>query len=343
MPSLRNLAVLAAASAVAGFSPTPLCISSRAARAPMALHIAMGDVTGEERGIEIGEALVEEVRGMKAMVDEVMDKGKASSTPPKPVDAAVEENQKIRSLIDAVADDWLCPITGELPLDPVTAEDGQIYERSAIESYIRRHANALKSPITNCRMGTQLTPFLQASKTIEKLVRSGVITGDKAESWRKRIALEEELKVMQAKVDGGDAEAMYQMGNWYFTGDKGLAQDSSAAIGLFKRGSRLGDASAMYSWGVGLFKGTGCDQSKAYGIGLIFRAAELGSAAAAFDLGEAFDEGTIGLPRDKWEAKYWYGRVAEAKFDELLPEHVQKAAERAARPLDPEWGEWEEH
>ena len=333
MPSLRSMTVLAAASTVAGFSPTPLCVSSRAARAPMPLHVLMGDVTGEERAIEIPDALVKEVRGMKEMVDEVIDKEKVSA---KPVE---DENQKIRALIDAVADDWLCPITGELPLDPVTAEDGQIYERSAIESYIRRHANALKSPITNCRMGTQLTPFLQASKTIEKLVRSGVIGGDKAESWRKRIALEEELKVMQAKVDGGDAEAMYQMGNWYYTGDKGLAPDPAAAIGLFKRGSRLGDASAMYSWGVGLFKGTGCDQSRSYGIGLIFRAAELGSAAAAFDLGEAFDEGTIGLPKDKWEAKYWYSKVADAKFDELLPEHVAKAAMRAAEPLDPEWEE----
>ena len=71
MPSLRSMTVLAAASAVAGFSPTPLCVSSRAARAPMPLHVLMGDVTGEERAIEIPDALVKEVRGMKAMVDEV--------------------------------------------------------------------------------------------------------------------------------------------------------------------------------------------------------------------------------------------------------------------------------
>ena len=56
------------------------------------------------------------------------------------------ENMKIRSVIDSVANDWLCPLTHELPFDPVTAEDGHIYERAAIERVLQR-GNGL-SPLT---------------------------------------------------------------------------------------------------------------------------------------------------------------------------------------------------
>ena len=242
------------------------------------------------------------------------------------------ENMKIRSVIDSVANDWLCPLTHELPFDPVTAEDGHIYERAAIEELLKKQGNSLKSPMTGKRMGPQLTSSVQARNTIQKLVRSGVITGPKAEPWRQRIMQEEERSKMIARAEGGDRDAMYQLGNWYFSGGKGLTKDTAQAIKWFREGARSGDASAMYSLAVGLYKGVGCEQNKAHGIGLIFRAAEMGSAAAAFDLGEAFDEGTIGLPQDKWEARYWYGRVAHATFDELSTEQCQKAAERSRMP-----------
>ena len=152
------------------------------------------------------------------------------------------------------------------------------------------------------------------------------------ELTRQRIMQEEERSKMIARAEGGDRDAMYQLGNWYFSGGKGLTKDTAQAIKWFREGARSGDASAMYSLAVGLYKGVGCEQNKAHGIGLIFRAAEMGSAAAAFDLGEAFDEGTIGLPQDKWEARYWYGRVAHATFDELSTEQCQKAAERSRMP-----------
>ena len=46
--------------------------------------------------------------------------------------------------------------------------------------------------MTGKRMGPQLTSSVQARNTIQKLVRSGVITGPKAEPWRQRIMQEEE-------------------------------------------------------------------------------------------------------------------------------------------------------
>ena len=137
--------------------------------------------------------------------------------------------KKYKSAMDEMADEWICPITTELPIDPVMAEDEHIYERAAIEEHMRRQGNALKSPITKARMGPQLMFNQQALNTIEKLVKSGVIVGDKAESWTLRLINEEETQAMRKRVDRGDGQAMYQLGNWYFTGEKGLTKDAEAA------------------------------------------------------------------------------------------------------------------
>ena len=44
--------------------------------------------------------------------------------------------KRLRSAIDAMADEWICPITNELPLHPVTAEDGRVYEHTAVQKHI---------------------------------------------------------------------------------------------------------------------------------------------------------------------------------------------------------------
>ena len=110
--------------------------------------------------------------------------------PKRAADAHAEteaNNKKLRSAIDGVAEEWVCPITFELPLDPVMAEDGRTYERSAIEEVIRTQGAGLRSPITNQPMGARLMENIQARSTIEKLVRSGVIAGDKTEKLTERL------------------------------------------------------------------------------------------------------------------------------------------------------------
>ena len=111
-----------------------------------------------------------------------------------------------------MADEWICPITTELPLVPVTAEDGQVYERFAIEKLIRLKGEALKSPMTNLPMGPRLSSSTQARNTIEKLVRSGMIDGDKAERWLERRS-EEELvnKTLAAQLLEGGREAKLEV------------------------------------------------------------------------------------------------------------------------------------
>ena len=85
-----------------------------------------------------------------------------------------DETNKYKSALDNLADEFICPITSELPLDPVTAEDGRVYERSAIQEWFATRAEArVKSPITNELMGKRLFPAVQVRNNIKMMVESG--------------------------------------------------------------------------------------------------------------------------------------------------------------------------
>ena len=251
--------------------------------------------------------------------------------PPKRAanDARTEEIKKFRSAIDAMADDWVCPITCELPVDPVVAEDGHVYERSAIEEHIRTKGAELKSPMTGLSMGRKLLPSAQARNTIEKLVRTGAITGDKADSWTKRIKDEERLRAMRGSAEAGDLDAMHNLGVWHELGEHGLKVDYAAAYSWYKKAADAGHVQSMAGGGWFLLVGPGgIPANPAYGMGLLFRAAEMGSDRAASDLGDAFYEGKWELPKDLSQAKYWYGRVATATRQHMASNYVDEAAAR---------------
>ncbi|EOD24843.1 hypothetical protein EMIHUDRAFT_238249 [Emiliania huxleyi CCMP1516] len=73
--------------------------------------------------------------------------------------------------IEDAAAEFVCPITLELPIEPVTAEDGAIYERDAIEKYFLMRTSqglALRSPLTNKPMGQGLLPAIQEEAVREQ-------------------------------------------------------------------------------------------------------------------------------------------------------------------------------
>ena len=70
-------------------------------------------------------------------------------------------------MLTDVAEELTCPITCALVVEPVTAEDGFLYERSAIEDWIRQpRRGPLKSPVTNVPMGGRLLSAVQVRKII---------------------------------------------------------------------------------------------------------------------------------------------------------------------------------
>ena len=51
-------------------------------------------------------------------------------------DAYRTENKRFKTTSSIIVEELLCPITQQLPVYPVTAEDGRVYERDAIEEWI---------------------------------------------------------------------------------------------------------------------------------------------------------------------------------------------------------------
>ena len=152
------------------------------------------------------------------------------------------EAKRLRSVIDETAEEFVCALTYELPLDPVMAEDGKVYERSAIEEWLKRHE---KSPITNLEMGTKLVPAHQVKNMIEKLVRSGAICGDKADAWQARVKEQDELKELRRKAENGDLDAICALAVAYREGELGLSKDHAAAFQWFSRGAEANSCTCM--------------------------------------------------------------------------------------------------
>ena len=59
---------------------------------------------------------------------------------------SLEEGEEQRRLEEV----YTCPISFEIPFDPVTAEDGIVYERRAIQSWFETFkGHEVRSPVTN--------------------------------------------------------------------------------------------------------------------------------------------------------------------------------------------------
>ena len=58
----------------------------------------------------------------------------------------MSRKRKALSLAESIHDELICPITYEMPAEPVYAEDGRLYERSAIEQWFA--ADNRSSPMT---------------------------------------------------------------------------------------------------------------------------------------------------------------------------------------------------
>lgn len=246
------------------------------------------------------------------------------------LEKAEQEKAKFKSTFDDVAEEYVCPITRELPVDPVTAEDGRIYERSAIEECIESRGDDLKSPITNQPMGTQLFPAVQARNTIERLVRSGVVSGDKAARWDQKIRDEETVSQTRRRASNDDVDAMYDLGIWYSFGMKGIPVDEAVGYRWFERVKDKGDVRGMALAGECLLKGTGADENAPYGILLLGQAANAGSDFAAFVIGEMYDEGLGGMQVDAKTAMDWYRKAVDGscKVKHAVESYIENANAR---------------
>ena len=241
-----------------------------------------------------------------------------------------EKKQKVA--LTTIAKEFVCPITQELPISPVTAEDGKVYEETAIREWFSKKDGEPTSPSTGAVIGTRLLPAPQARNTIEKLVKSGAIEGEIAEAWTKKLEIEKKVKELRAKAEGGDGNAMYNLGLWYEGGSNGLPKDDVQARAWHERSAAARDPMGMARFGEFLLAGRGGEMERPLGLVIVTEAATLGSDLAAWRLGESFLIGDDGLPKDPARARYWLKKAADSECEigqiaDAAKAHVAKLLE----------------
>ena len=255
-------------------------------------------------------------------------------------DPSPEKKQK--KALTAIAKEFICPITQELPIQPVTAEDGKIYEETAIRKWFAaklENNESPTSPATGAEIGPKLLPAPQARNTIEALVESGAIEGEIAEAWTKKLRLEmrvKEIRAMAERGRRGDGEAMWKLGVWYQEGENGLAKDYRKARAWYERSAEARDPRGMAAFGQCLLAGGG-REGDSLGLVNVTEAAHLGSDLGALLLGESFFNGMCGLPEDPVRARYWLKKAVDGEC-EIKHVDDEGLAEAAAwlRELDQE-------
>jgi len=206
-----------------------------------------------------------------------------------------QEFRRHKSATEEAFAELVCPITFSLPVDPVTAEDGKVYERSAIEEWLKQQH---KSPVTNLAMGVKLLPALQVKNMIRTMVTSGALTGDKVDAWM--LKLEEEEKVAE----------------WEAEWRNGLAKDLAKAFEWHEKSHEAGDATGTYCLSWYYLVGVGVPKCPMRGATLLMDAAGRGSQCACDTLGFAYAIGCIGFPKDEKMARRYYSMVASASIDD---------------------------
>jgi len=249
--------------------------------------------------------------------------------PPKRGRAAAEaedETAQLRrhkSAFEEAMNEFLCPITFSLPVDPVIAEDGKVYERSAIEEWLKQQH---KSPVTNLAMGTKLLPALQVKNMIRTMVTSGALTGDKVDAWKLKLEEEEKVAETLRKAEAGEGRAMCNLGNWYKRGEKGLAKDFAKAFEWYKKSHEAGNAGGTGNLGGCYLRGVGVPKCLARGSMLLGEAAGRGSNSACYNLGRAYAKRLWGFPKDEKMARRYYSMVASAPIDDLTDDAKEETA-----------------
>ena len=239
------------------------------------------------------------------------------------------QNKRTRSVIDEALATLVCPLTKALPLDPVTAEDGNVYERSAIEEWLgQQHC----SPVTNELMGLTLREAVRHKNMIRGLISTIVgsgsqpRTGSPTAAWRARMQAEEAVEEQRSRAKAGDADAMVQLAVWHAEGAMGLARDRAQTFVWAKKSHEAGCAAGTVLLAQCHLCGWGTPQNTMMGALQLATAATLGSRSACYCLGHAFSEGKHGMPQDAEQARQWYAKIPSCPLADLEADKADEAA-----------------
>lgn len=236
-----------------------------------------------------------------------------------------------------IISEFLCPITLELPTDPVIAQDGQLYERAAIEYWFEGQSDGHStSPMTNQVIGKQLVPGVQARSAIERLINNRVISGETARTWTEKRdelqAIDKDKRPTLAKAHMGDAASMRIIGFCYRDGSNGFKKNEEKAVEWFSKAAAHEDPMSIVSMGIFYINGSGgLPRDPTRGMVELTRAAMLGSEHGAISianhLANTDTAEQVKLVKDENEATRWYKFSRLCKTKDTIPAYRKKRDE----------------
>ena len=206
------------------------------------------------------------------------------------------------------------------------AEDGHVYERTAIGQWLQRSG---KSPVTNLEMGQKLLDAKQVRSMLATMVKSGAISGDKADKWQERLKAEDQAREWQREAEGGDARAMCKLG-----ASHDRANDDSEAVGKarmwYQRSAQHGYNRGLTNYANKLHN----SGEKGHAALHWMEAATRGDAWACIQVAGLYSRGISGyLAQDLELAKRWCLKALACKLkddgDGALPDEDDEAKANA--------------
>ena len=140
---------------------------------------------------------------------------------------------------------------------------------------------------------------------------------------------------LRDRAEDGDAEAQYNLGARYATGEGVPQQDAAEAVRWYQLAAEQGYAAAQYALGLMYTNGEGVSQDDAEAVRLYRLAAEQGHIEAQLSLGAMYAKGLGVLPQDDVTADMWLNLAASRSTGELREDAV-KARDAVAERLTPE-------
>ena len=179
-------------------------------------------------------------------------------------------------------------------------------------------------------MGRTLLPAPQIKTHIQRLINSGLIDGQEARTWKKKVAAKEEKDIILAKALDGDIQSMEVAAYRYARGIFGFEKDKAIAGYWSKKAHAAGSVFGMGITGSFLANGEGCAMNEKEGLLYLALAAGEGSDWAACKLGMALARGKYGLEANPSEA---IRLLRKAVGDTCPHKHMTKESRHQAQQM----------
>ncbi len=200
----------------------------------------------------------------------------------------------------ARGEEFLCPLTKRLPIDPVTAEDGNTYERAAITEYLK---DKTTSPVDSTPMTASLRPNNMVRRAIERLMesapaeeREAYLAEVKAHTMVRAKALFDAGKILEA-AELGLPEACGKMANQCYV----TKEDYVQAIAWAQKASTHGDSVMFYCH----YYGHGTEQNWRAAVDVFEKSAHKAGRWMSY-VGDIYRIGGHGIEQDYRKAFDYY-------------------------------------